>query len=294
MPVKPQRSSTIVTRSQVKSRLAGIFILVLFCAVVAAPMYADRAIDWVNAKANLGMPRLPDKGYNLGLDLQGGAHLVYQAKTDAIAEADKASSVEGGFRVTHDKSSMDLMHDQVPGEPVMAASIWDDQVTVQEVGDEYSKWFTSHAGFPCRLVAFAEENPRLVDPRYAVGENHVSLADGYPILVIGMESLNDLNQRLPVPVPMNRFRPNLIFTGGKPYEEDNWRTFRIGQSRFVGVKPCGRCVFTTIDQQTGRMGTEPLATLSRYRKFDGKVNFGQNVIPLDHEVIHEGDEINQE
>jgi protein-export membrane protein SecD len=95
MPVKPQRSSTIVTRSQVKSRLAGIFILVLFCAVVAAPMYADRAIDWVNAKANLGMPRLPDKGYNLGLDLQGGAHLVYQAKTDAIAEADKASSVEG-------------------------------------------------------------------------------------------------------------------------------------------------------------------------------------------------------
>ncbi|HQQ82400.1 MAG TPA: MOSC domain-containing protein [Cyclobacteriaceae bacterium] len=215
-------------------------------------------------------------------------------RTHPALSAFKLRPLEGGFRVTHDKSSMDLMHDQVPGGPVMAASIWDDQVTVQEVGDGYNKWFTSHAGFPCRLVAFAEENPRPVDPRYAVGENHVSLADGYPILVIGMESLNDLNQRLPVPVPMNRFRPNLIFTGGKPYEEDNWRTFRIGQSRFVGVKPCGRCVFTTIDQQTGKMGSEPLATLSRYRKFDGKVNFGQNVIPLDHEVIQEGDEINQE
>ncbi len=95
MPVKPMRASKTPTRSQVKSRLAGILILVVFCAIVAAPSVANKGIDWVNTKANLGLPRLPDKGYNLGLDLQGGAHLIYQAKTDAIPEADKASSVEG-------------------------------------------------------------------------------------------------------------------------------------------------------------------------------------------------------
>ncbi len=95
MPAKPQHFSKTPTHSQVKSRLAGILILVVFCAVVAAPAYANKGIDWVNNTANLGLPRLPDNGYNLGLDLQGGAHLVYQAKTDAIAEADKASSVEG-------------------------------------------------------------------------------------------------------------------------------------------------------------------------------------------------------
>ena len=205
----------------------------------------------------------------------------------------KLHPVDGGFRITHHKDSLDLMHETAPQGAVIAASIWDDQVTVQEVNAEFSSWFTKQAAFPCRLVAFAEENPRPVDPRYAVGDNHVSLADGYPILIIGMESLNDLNQRLPSPVPMNRFRPNLIFTGGKPYEEDNWRTFKIGSGRFSGVKPCGRCVFTTIDQQTGIKGTEPLVTLSRYRNFNGKVNFGQNVIPLDHDMIHEGDEIKQ-
>jgi protein-export membrane protein SecD len=95
MPVTSQRSNKVPTRSQVKSRLAGIAVLLVFCAVVAAPHITNKGIDWVNAKANLGLPRLPDKGYNLGLDLQGGAHLVYQAKTDAIPEADKADSVEG-------------------------------------------------------------------------------------------------------------------------------------------------------------------------------------------------------
>lgn len=214
-------------------------------------------------------------------------------RTRPELSAFKLHPLEGGFRIAHDKSYMDLMHGSAPEGSIINATIWDDQVTVQEVNTELSSWFTRQAGFPCRLVAFAEENPRRVDPRYAVGHDHVSLADGYPLLIIGMESLKDLNQRLPSPVPMNRFRPNLIFTGGKPYEEDNWRTFMIRKARFAGVKTCGRCVFTTIDQRTGEKGTEPLATLARYRNFDGRVNFGQNVIPLDCDTIHEGDEIKQ-
>jgi uncharacterized protein len=130
-----------------------------------------------------------------------------------------------------------------------------------------------------------------VDATYAINQEQVSLADGYPMLIIGQASLDDLNRRLVDPVPMNRFRPNLVFTGGMPYEEDEWRSFRIGINKFAGVKPCSRCVMTTINQETGEKGWEPLTTLSGYRKRDGEVYFGQNVLAIDHHEIHEGDEI---
>ncbi|MFM8738753.1 MAG: MOSC domain-containing protein, partial [Cytophagales bacterium] len=108
---------------------------------------------------------------------------------------------------------------------------------------------------------------------------------------IGQSSLDDLNSRLQHHLPMNRFRPNLVFTGGQPYEEDNWRGFSIGKKRFVGVTPCARCVLTTIDQHTAMAGKEPLATLATYRKKENKIYFGQNVIALDYDEIFEGDEI---
>jgi uncharacterized protein len=90
---------------------------------------------------------------------------------------------------------------------------------------------------------------------------------------------------------MNRFRPNIIFTGGEPYEEDSWRNFSIGRNKFAAVKPCARCVTTTVNQDTGMKGIEPLATLATYRMRENKVYFGQNIIPLDCYEIAEGDEI---
>lgn len=90
---------------------------------------------------------------------------------------------------------------------------------------------------------------------------------------------------------MNRFRPNVVFTGGAPYEEDEWHRLSAGGNRFAAVKPCSRCAVTTIDQETGEKGKEPLATLATYRNRDGKVYFGQNLIPIDYLVISQGDEI---
>jgi len=90
---------------------------------------------------------------------------------------------------------------------------------------------------------------------------------------------------------MNRFRPNFVFTGGEPYEEDTWKNFNIGQNRFAAVKPCARCIMTTIDQNTSTKSAEPLKTLSTYRKRDNKIFFGQNVIGLDYTSISVGDEI---
>ncbi|NJN42563.1 MAG: MOSC domain-containing protein [Flammeovirgaceae bacterium] len=161
-----------------------------------------------------------------------------------------------------------------------------------QIRKEYDQWFSERMGSGCRLVFFPEKNSRPVDPNYRIGNEHVSLADGYPFLIIGEESLNNLNLKLSAPVPMNRFRPNMVFSGGKPYEEDTWRNFRIGENRFAGVKPCARCSIPTIDQDTGEMGKEPSATLSKYRRGeDGKVYFGQNVVALDHNKISIGQKI---
>jgi uncharacterized protein len=172
------------------------------------------------------------------------------------------------------------------------AQVWDDEVDVVEVNQSISAWFSRYMGFTCRLVAFPEDKPRPVDPDYAIDtKSQTSLSDGYPLLIIGQASLDDLNGRLAERVGMERFRPNIVFDGGAPYEEEGWKRFRIGSLEMAGVKPCARCVMTTIDQQTGTVGKEPLAALSVYRRVGNKVLFGQNVIPLNEGMIRVGDEI---
>ena len=173
----------------------------------------------------------------------------------------------------------------------ISAVVWDDPVTVFEVVGEYSRWFSKRLGVNCRLVYFPEDNQRPVDENFRIDNDQVSLADGYPFLIIGKSSLDDLNGRLANPVPMNRFRPNFVFGGGEPYEEDHWRNFAIGKNRFAGVKPCGRCVLTTVNQETAEKGSEPLATMATYRKLNTKINFGQNLLAIDYDEVHEGDEI---
>lgn len=167
-------------------------------------------------------------------------------------------------------------------------TIWDDTVLAYEVSVASSQWFTEQLGINCKLVYFPEENDRAVDRRYATSE-HVSLADGYPFLIIGQASLDDLNNRLEKAVPMNRFRPNFVFTGGNAFEEDHWKEFSIGTNRFKGVKPCSRCVLITVDQDNAHKSDEPLRTLSTYRKIENKIYFGQNLLAIDHNVVREGD-----
>jgi uncharacterized protein YcbX len=178
----------------------------------------------------------------------------------------------------------------IKGQAIQAV-IWDDTVTVFEVSEKISAWFSDKLDMKCRLVTFPEENSRPVDPDYRLNDENVSLADGFPFLIIGQTSLDELNERLERPVPMNRFRPNLVFTGGEGHEEDEWKIFTIGKNKFAGVKPCARCPVPTIDQDTAVRGKEPIATLAKYRNRNNKVYFGQNVIAIDHNEIREGDEI---
>lgn len=170
------------------------------------------------------------------------------------------------------------------------AHVWNDEVEVA-VDPELSEWFSGLLHTSCRFVAFPEDNSRKVDPRYSVNNEDVSLADAYPFLIIGQSSLDDLNQKLEQRVPMNRFRPNFVFTGGASYAEDNWKDVTIGKLRFVAVKKSDRCILTTVDQDTAQRGMEPLRTLSTYRKVGNKVFFGQNMIGLDEGSVSVGDAI---
>lgn len=169
--------------------------------------------------------------------------------------------------------------------------VWEDTCRAQFVSAEADAWFTAALGIPCRLVHMPDETARVTDLRYVPEGGLVSFADAFPFLLIGQASLDDLNSRLEHPLPMDRFRPNIVFTGGTPYLEDSLFSFTIGTIRFRGVKPCARCVMTTIDQETAEQGKEPLRTLARYRTLNNKVLFGQN---LAHEGIGElavGDEL---
>ena len=160
-------------------------------------------------------------------------------------------------------------------------------------GNEINCWFSQFLETNCRLVLMAEEANCKVNFFYAVHKTDlVSFADGYPFLLIGESSLSDLNARLEKKLPMNRFRPNFVFTRGEAFEEDTWREFKIGDVPFVGVKPCDRCVMTTVDQEKGVIsGKDPLKTLAKYRNFGNKVLFGQNLIGLGLGTVRVGDAV---
>jgi uncharacterized protein YcbX len=173
------------------------------------------------------------------------------------------------------------------GPSTLRVTIWRDPVTADDCGDEPAAWLSAFLGLPCRLVhagaAYsrplpARKLPSTLDVRLST-RHEVSFADGFPFLVIVEESLADLNARLGAPLPMNRFRPNLVVAGAAPYAEDIWGRFRIGGVVFHGATRCGRCVVTTTDQLTAGRGQEPLRTLATYRRdAGGDVMFGRNLI----------------
>lgn len=164
--------------------------------------------------------------------------------------------------------------------------VWNDRVLAALVSKKANEFLSSFLETTCYLVKMPETAQRRVEEAYNTGEDIVSFADGYPFLIIGESSINDLNQRLKTPlnaenqalVGLRRFRPNFVFKGGLPYEEETWTHFKIGNVAFQGLKPCGRCVMITLNPDTGEGGKEPLSTLASYHSQDKKVLFGQNLV----------------
>lgn len=169
--------------------------------------------------------------------------------------------------------------------------VWDDFCDAILVNNLCNEWFSDMLQINCKLVYMPDDSKRLVDKRYAGNEEITSFSDGYPLLMISQSSLDNLNEKLLEPLPMNRFRPNIVFTGGHAHIEDEMAVFTINEINFLGVKPCSRCVMTTINQQTSEKGKEPLTTLATYRMKNNKIYFGQNVLQQQNGFISVGDEI---
>lgn len=204
----------------------------------------------------------------------------------------KPDLTDKGIKVTHavKQSSYTIPFNTVKNE-FAEVTIWDDTCTGQFVSNEADDWFSSILEMPCRLVYMPDATHRITDQRYTSADSITSFSDAYPFLLIGQSSLDDLNSKLSEALPMNRFRPNIVFTGGEPYEEDMMHTFIIGDITFHGVKLCARCVMTTIDQENGVSGKEPLKTLARYRLKNKKIMFGQNLSHAGLGEIKIGDEL---
>ncbi|NRQ30547.1 MOSC domain-containing protein [Nonomuraea sp. NN258] len=191
----------------------------------------------------------------------------------------------------------------VPTGGLSTIQVWRTPVELTDCGEEAAAWLSALIGTPVRLKWLDDPTRRPVNPAYGRPEDRVSLADGYPLLLTTTASLARLNdwvaetaaergEDLPEPLPMGRFRPSVVVDGAdRPFAEDEWKRVRVGEVDFRVTKGCDRCVLTTIDLATYAKGKEPIRTLSKHRKWDGKVWFGINLIPDAPGRIVRGDEV---
>lgn len=162
--------------------------------------------------------------------------------------------------------------------PQVRVEVWGDRCLAQPAMPQLNQALSDFLQQACCLVNLPEQQQRIVDQTYAKPQDQVGFADGFPFLLISQASLDDLNARLAAPVPMLRFRPNLVVSGCAPFAEDSWQRIRIGEIEFRVAKPCSRCIIPTIDPNTAERAKEPMQTLLGYRKRDNKVYFGQNLL----------------
>ncbi|MBR7826420.1 MOSC domain-containing protein [Actinospica sp. MGRD01-02] len=163
-------------------------------------------------------------------------------------------------------------------------TVWRFTGPAAAAGSEADAWVTDFLGLPSRLVRMDDTGARPTDPDYSRAEDRVSFADGYPLLLASASSLAALSDWIVEmggePVPMTRFRPNLVVEGTEPWAEDGWKRVSIGGQRFRVVKRCDRCVMTTVDPELGRFaGQQPLKALRKHRREDKAVYFAVNLIP---------------
>lgn len=172
----------------------------------------------------------------------------------------------------------------------LPVTVWDDAVDAACADAISDAWLSEFLGRPVRLVMMDAHSVRTVTSAHAHG---VSFADAYPFLGISQASLDGLNARLGAPIPMQRFRPNLVIAGCDPHAEDHWQRIRIGAIEFEAAKPCTRCVFTTVDPLLGERdpSDEPLRTLKSYRRTDEGITFGMNWIARGRGEIRVGDRV---
>jgi uncharacterized protein YcbX len=254
-----------------KSRLTGLHLYPLKSAAAFSVHHAD--LD------SIGL--VGDRRWML-VDLQGKP--LTQRELPRLARLHAIPAPAGGLEIV--ALGMPVLQFDVPGpETPVVRTVLHGRPAEGKLADSagVADWLTDFLETPCRLLYVPSSLARPVAAPWGREHDRTAFTDGFPVLLIGEGSLAELNDRLDRQVPMDRFRPNLVVSGTEPFEEDRWLRVRIGHLEFRAVKPCPRCTVTTIDQATGEKDPagEPLATLATFRKHEGKVWFGMNLV---HEV----------
>jgi uncharacterized protein YcbX len=213
------------------------------------------------------------------VDEASGRFLTQRAEAK-MSQLSALWNAQGGLTLSApQRSSIEIA---LPGNDaeLRGVTIWRDTLRVPDAGDEAARWVSDFIGKPTRLVQVPLDRARTTQAGYGNDDDQVAFADGFPLLLIGEASLQDLSQKVGRPLEMLRFRPNLVIEGSEAYAEDGWKRIRIGDVEFRVVKPCSRCILTTIDPQTGERSAdrEPLATLQKYRAEADGAMFGQNLV----------------
>ena len=190
--------------------------------------------------------------------------------------------------------ALTLPLDPGPAAPTQRVVVWDDAAAARRASPDAATWLRTTLGLDGDIVWLPLPDARPVDPAYARASDRVGFADGFPLLVATEASLDALNARLARPVPMERFRPNVVVSGAEAFAEDRWGMIRVGLVRGRVAKPCARCVMVNTDPWTGERSAEPLKTLSRFRRRESKVYFAQNVVHTRESIgrwVSVGDEV---
>jgi uncharacterized protein YcbX len=221
--------------------------------------------------------------------VDGSGEMVTQRERHELARVSTALHGNGFVLNAPGLSPLELPGKHEHGARVQGR-VWDHEgaFSLHEPG---SGWFSEYLGPGHRLLYMTDDHERPVNPERARPGDVVGFADAYPFLVISEASLAELNRRLPAPLAMRRFRPNIVVSGASAFAEDGFSRVRIGAIGFRGPKRCDRCVVTTIDPETGVSGQEPLRTLATFRKEHGKVWFGMNLIHDDEGELAVGDPV---
>jgi len=198
---------------------------------------------------------------------------------------------DGRLFVSYQNESISFDFHERLNDDVIKTKVWDHDALVQLVNEQVSAWFSEMLGQQVDLVRILDDKARIHHNSTKNIDIHVSLADGYPYLIAGTESLQYLNQKLSEPIEMNRFRPNIIVETKDAHEEDTWNEIQIGSASFLNIKPCARCNVITINQKDATIQNEVLKVLNTYRKEGNNVLFGTNVMCTSEGIVSIGDSI---
>lgn len=176
----------------------------------------------------------------------------------------------------------------------LPVQIWNDNCSAARVSPEVSRWFSEFLDVDCELVFLPDTEKRPLDRDYASDDQTIAFADGFPVLVVSLASIELLSSKLQQEVSIERFRPNIVLDGCDAHEEDSWRSITINGIPVQLAKPCSRCVIPGIDPDTAQKHPTLLKTLASYRRFNGKVYVGQNGLHGKHGHISVGQSVSVE